>query len=98
MREPTASRLYLVIETFRPGCRDRVYARYEEKGRLLPDGIAVLDSWVTRDGARCYQLMEAADATAFGRWFERWSDLVDFELVPVERSPTMSREGHRASD
>lgn len=81
--------LYLVIETFRPNCRDRVYERFEEKGRMLPAGLTVVDAWVTQDGTCCYQLMRTADPTTFDRWTERWSDLVDFEVVSVQRSPTM---------
>ena len=76
-------RRYMVIETFRPGCRAAVYARFAAQGRLLPDGLLFIDRWLEAEGDRCFQLMETADAALFDAWIARWSDLVDFEVVPV---------------
>jgi len=81
---------YMVIETFRPGAKDAVYERYAASGRMLPEGLVYIDSWLTADGARCFQLMETDDASLFDTWIERWRDLVDFEVVPVQDSPTKS--------
>lgn len=79
---------YMVIETFRPEAKERVYARFGECGRMLPPGLRYLDSWVTDDGSRCFQLMETDDARLFELWSENWKDLVDFEIFPVHDSPT----------
>ena len=76
---------YMVIETFRPGCRARVYERFREKGRMLPDGLRYLDSWVEKDGDRCFQLMEADSSQLFDCWIEAWNDLVSFEIVTLEQ-------------
>lgn len=78
---------YLVIETFRPGCRDAVYRRVAESGRLLPAGLAYLDSWVEDNGPRCFQLMESPNPELFAEWTRQWEDLVEFEIVPVGDSP-----------
>jgi len=75
---------YMVIETFRPGCRASVYERFREKGRMLPDGLRYLDSWVEKDGDRCFQLMETDSSELFDRWMEAWNDLVSFEIVELE--------------
>ena len=79
---------YMVIEMFKPGSTKEVYARYEAKGRLLPDGLQYLDSWLTEDGQRCFQLMETDNPELFNLWIRKWSDLIEFEIVPVSDSPT----------
>lgn len=79
--------LYLVIERFHRGDPHPVYARFAAQGRLAPDGLEYVSSWVTQDLTTCYQVMRAPDG-APGRalldaWIARWSDLVDFEVMPV---------------
>jgi hypothetical protein len=78
--------LFMVIERYRNGDAAPVYERFHARGRMLPDGLNYIDSWVTEDGATCYQLMESDDATLFAEWISCWSDLVDFEVVPVMTS------------
>jgi hypothetical protein len=74
---------YLVIETFTRGARP-VYERAAERGRMLPPGLAYVDSWIDeRTLDRCFQLMETEDASLFDEWIARWSDLAEFEIVPV---------------
>ncbi|MCW5766597.1 MAG: DUF3303 family protein [Phycisphaeraceae bacterium] len=75
----------MVIERFRAGNPDAVGQRFRARGRLMPDGapIAYVASWMTSDGAACYQLMEAPNAAALEPWMNAWRDLVDFEVVPV---------------
>jgi hypothetical protein len=79
--------LYMVIESFKS--RDAatlVYARFAERGRMLPDGLNYIDSWVEEDFGRCFQLMETQDVSLFDLWIANWSDLVDFEVIPVSQS------------
>jgi hypothetical protein len=76
---------YMVLETFRPGCKARVYERFREKGRLLPDGLHYVDSWLEKDGNRCFQLMETDSLALFDEWTAAWSDLVSFEIVELEK-------------
>ena len=85
---------YMVIEMFKPGSKEKVYARYEAKGRMLPDGLKYIDSWLTEDGTRCFQLMETDDSELFNLWIEKWSDLVEFEIIPVLDSPTKKPNMH----
>jgi Protein of unknown function (DUF3303) len=79
---------YMVLETFRPGCRERVYERFREKGRMLPDGLRYIDSWVEQDGSRCFQLMETDSPELFEQWTAAWNDLVSFEIILIENSST----------
>jgi hypothetical protein len=74
---------YLVIETFTQGPRP-VYERAAERGRMLPPGLEYVDSWIDgRTLDRCFQLMETEDPGLFDEWIANWSDLAEFEVVPV---------------
>ena len=78
---------FMVIETFKAD-RAVVYERYDQQGRMMPDGLHYIDSWIERDGNRCFQLMETETPELFQSWTAKWSDLVDFEIVAIELSPT----------
>lgn len=75
--------LFMVIETFRNQDGKSVYRQFRDKGRMMPDGLAFVGSWVTADLGRCFQLMECDDVTLLQRWVTEWSHLVEFEIVPV---------------
>jgi hypothetical protein len=74
---------YLIIEHFRGRDPVPVYRRFRERGRLAPEGLAYVSSWITDDLAHCYQVMACADRALLDEWIERWRDLVDFEVIPV---------------
>ena len=76
----------MVIERFRDGDAAPVYARFRERGRLAPEGLTYVNSWVTADLTRCYQVMACDDRALLDEWIARWSDLVDFDVVPVVTS------------
>jgi hypothetical protein len=78
--------LYMVIERFRNHDAAAVYRRFQEKGRMLPEGLKYVDSWVEVNGSRCFQLMECEDVELFQQWISCWNDLVDFEIVAVHSS------------
>ncbi len=75
--------LFLVIERFRNGDAQPVYRRFRERGRLAPPGLDYVNSWVTEDLTRCFQVMQCADRALLDQWIANWSDLVDFEVIPV---------------
>ncbi len=78
---------YMVIEQFHPGSRDKVYERFHLKGRMLPDGLNYLNSWLEKDGDRCFQLMETEDFNLFDEWIQNWKDLITFELIELGEKP-----------
>ncbi|HEX7796385.1 MAG TPA: DUF3303 family protein [Vicinamibacterales bacterium] len=73
----------MIIETFRNGDPVPTYRRFREQGRLMPDGLEYRGSWVTEDLRRCFQIMECDDRRLLERWIENWSDVTDFEVIPV---------------
>jgi len=78
--------LYMVIERFRDGDAVPVYRRFRDHGRLAPEGLRYVSSWVQTDFRICYQVMECDDPALLQEWISRWSDLVDFEVIPVMAS------------
>jgi hypothetical protein len=77
--------LYMVVEHYLRGPQP-VYERAAQRGRMLPPGLRYLDSWVDERLDRCFQLMEAEDPAVFEAWIAEWSDLAEFEVVPVVSS------------
>ena len=75
--------LFMVIESFRNQDAKSIYRRLRDRGRSTPEGLQFVNSWVTADLGRCFQLMECEDVTLLQRWVTEWSDLVGFEIVPV---------------
>ena len=75
--------LFMVIERFRDGDAKAVYDRVKEHGRMMPDGLNYVDSWVELDSNRCFQLMQTDKPALFQLWTSQWDDLVEFEIVPV---------------
>ena len=75
--------LLMVIETFKNGDPQPIRERFLRDGRMLPEGVVYHASWIDPANARCFQVMEANDVAMLDAWTCRWSDLVDFEIVPV---------------
>lgn len=78
-----AGTLYMVVEHFKGGDAVPVYRRFRDRGRLAPEGLSYVSSWVDTKLERCYQLMETDDRLLLDRWMANWSDIVDFEVYPV---------------
>ncbi len=74
---------FMVIEDFRGSDRKAIYRRVRDQGRLMPDGLRFVGSWVAADMSRCFQLMETDDITLFQSWIAEWCDLAEFEIVPA---------------
>ncbi len=83
---------YMVIETFKTGMVDKVYERFNQKGRMLLEGVYYLDSWLSNDRTKCFQLMEADKFELIEEWIAKWNDLIEFEVVSVQDSPTKTTQ------
>ena len=78
--------LFMVIEHFRPGQATTVYRRFRDRGRMAPDSVKYISSWVDFEFQQCFQVMEAESESMLKDWTDNWSDLVEFEIVPVRTS------------
>ena len=78
--------LYMVVERFKGGDPVPVYSRFRERGRMAPDGLTYVASWVDMKLERCFQLMQTEDPALLDHWMAAWSDLVDFEVHAVVTS------------
>lgn len=81
-----AKTLYMVVEHFKNKDAVPVYRRFRERGRMAPPGLMYVSSWVDQKLERCYQLMETEDRTLLDQWIANWSDITEFEVVPVMTS------------
>jgi len=75
--------LFMVIERFKNRDALAIYRRLREQGRMMPEGLTYVGSWIEANFDRCFQLMECNDARLFQPWVAQWHDLVEFEIVPV---------------
>ena len=75
--------LYMIVENFKNQDALPVYQRFQAQGRLAPEGLTYVSSWVDTQFRRCFQLMETEDRNLLDQWMANWSDLVDFEVFPV---------------
>ena len=78
--------LYMVVEHFKNKDAVSVYRRFRDRGRMVPEGVVYVSSWVDEKLVRCYQLMETGDRILLDQWIANWSDLIDFEVYPVVTS------------
>ena len=76
----------MVIEHFTPGTRAKIYERFHQKGRMLPEGLIYIDSWLEKNGHRCFQLMETSDRSLFEAWVDCWKDLVRSKLLSLVKN------------
>ena len=73
----------MVVERFRDRDAKAVYRRFRDQGRMMPDGLTYVGSWIEANFDRCFQLMECDDARLLQDWLLNWSDLMECEIVPV---------------
>jgi len=78
--------LYMIIERFKNRDPVPVYRKFRDKGRMAPEGLTYVSSWITEDMDCCYQVMECDDRRILDEWMTRWSDVTDFEVIPVVTS------------
>jgi len=78
--------LFMVIERYKNRDAQAIYQRFREKGRMTPEGLSVHGSWIEGNFDRCFMIMECNDFNLLQEWTLHWSDLVDFEIVPVAPS------------
>jgi hypothetical protein len=83
---------YMVVETYRDGPGPG-YERAGKRGRMLPEALRYIDSWVVDDERldRCFQLTETDDRGLLDAWRARWADLVEFDVFPVIGSGEAAR-------
>ncbi|MEP7373916.1 MAG: DUF3303 family protein [Chitinophagaceae bacterium] len=77
---------YMIIEKFHVDKVKELYKRFDEKGRMLPEGVVYINSWINEPVLVCYQVMESDSPGKIDQWITHWNDLADFEVIPVINS------------
>ena len=88
--------LFMVIERFHPLKMKEIYKRVEERGRMLPDGVIYINSWVDEQISTCFQVMESDSENKIHQWISHWSDLIDFEVIRVLSSDQAKEKALKA--
>ena len=83
--------LYMVVERFKEGAAPEIYRRFRERGRMMPEGLEYVSSWIDEDTRICFQLMRTAERSLFQLWTKHWEDLMEFEIMPVRTSAEVAR-------
>ena len=78
--------LYMVVERFKEGAVSKIYQRLRDSGRMMPDGLEYVSSWIDSEYRICFQLMRTDDRSHFKQWTDHWDDLMEFEITPVQTS------------
>ena len=88
--------LFMIVERFKNADPLPIYRRFRERGRMAPEGLRYVSSWVDEKFERCFQIMEATDPGLLDQWIANWRDIVDFEVYPVITSAdAAARIAHR---
>lgn len=82
---------FLVIETYKTGKTEEIYERFSKYGRMLPENVLYIDSWVEENLLKCYQIMKSENFEKLLDWIDKWKDLIDFEIIPVLSSEEASK-------
>jgi len=75
--------LYMVIERFHTDKLKELYKRFDEKGRMMPEGVQYINSWIDEKVSVCFQVMLSPSVEKLEEWISHWNDLADFEVIPV---------------
>ena len=73
----------MIVEHFKGDDPVPVYRRFRERGRLAPEGLKYISSWVDTRLTRCYQIMETDNPQMLDEWISQWSDIIEFEVHSV---------------
>ena len=87
--------LYMIIERFKNRDPVPVYRKFRDKGRMAPEGLTYVSSWITEDMDRCYQVMECDDRRILDEWMTRWTDVTDFEAQHILHASLRKRPHQR---
>jgi hypothetical protein len=90
--------LYMVVERFKQGAAPEVYRRFRENGRMMPEGLEYMSSWIDSEFKICWQVIKTEDASLFSLWTNNWNDLVEFEITPVRTSAEAAELMERMSN
>lgn len=85
----TTEMQFMNVERFKDGRADEVYRRLREKGRMMPDGLDYVDSWVEPSLERCFQVVECEDRSLIRQRIAQWDDLIEFGVVPFPKTQSV---------
>src|SRR5438034_633 len=77
--------LYMGIERFKDA--PAIYQRFREKGRMMPEGLGYVSSWIDLDFKVCWQLMQTENFALLDLWFPNWNYMIYFDNAATSQKP-----------
>ncbi len=74
---------FMITYSFGPEVRDETQARFKKTGGLPGEGVKMLGRWHSIGGHHGFLLAESNDGVAIGKWMQEWTDLIEFDVIPV---------------
>ncbi len=74
---------FMITYSFGPEVRNEAQARFKKTGGLPGEGVKMLGRWHSIGGHTGFLLAESSDGVAIGKWMQEWTDLLEFDVIPV---------------
>ena len=75
--------LFMITYAFGPDVRNTAQERFKKTGGMPGAGVKMHGRWHALGGGHGFLLAESNDGVAIGKWMQEWTDLLEFEVVPV---------------
>ncbi len=75
--------LFMISYSFKPEVRNVAQARFKSTGGMPGPGVKMLGRWHALGGNNGFILAESSDGVAIGKWIQDWTDLLAFNVIPV---------------
>lgn len=75
--------LFMITYAFGPDARDEAQARFKKTGGLPGPDVKMLGRWHSVAGGTGWLLADTVDSVAIGKWMQEWTDLLEFDVTPV---------------
>ncbi len=75
--------LFMISYSFAPHDRDMVQERFKKTGGVPGSGATMVGRWHAVGGCGGFVLAETSDSVALARWMQEWTDVLDFDITPV---------------
>ena len=75
--------LFMITYAFSPDVRNTAQERFKKTGGMPGAGVKMVGRWHAIGGGHGFLLAESNDGVAIGKWMQEWTDLLEFEVIPV---------------
>ena len=74
---------FMITYAFSNDDRNAVQERFKKTGGKPGEAVKMHGRWHAIGGGHGFVLAESNDSVAIGKWMQEWTDLLEFEVIPV---------------